>query len=75
MYSKAINPKATIFPSKQSMLKNDVKFKKIEVTTNLYTPNIQKNIYITEWFIKIFKKIDDENENQVQAYHQNPSNI
>lgn len=61
MYSKAINPKASIFPSKKSMLKNDVKFKKIGVITNLYTPNIQKNIYITEWLMKIFKKTDEEN--------------
>lgn len=44
MHSKQVNAKATLFPSKKSMLKNDVNFKKVEVISNHYVPNTEDNM-------------------------------
>lgn len=54
--------KASLFPTKQSMLKSDVKFKTVDVISNHYTPDIKDTMYITEWFLKIFKYKDEDGE-------------
>jgi hypothetical protein len=75
MENKKIEAKATLFPTKKSMLKGDVKFQTVPVITNHYTPNIDKCMYITEWFLKIFKHKDEDGEDQVELYEQNPSQV
>lgn len=60
--------KASLFPTKQSMLKSDVKFKTVDVISNHYTPDIKDTMYITEWFLKIFKYKDEDGEDQLELY-------
>lgn len=50
------------------MLKNDIKFKTVEVISNHYKPNYDKTVYITEWYMKMFKHKDEDGEDQLKLY-------
>ena len=72
---KKVDLKSTLFPTKESLLKKDVKFKQVEVYSNHYIPNIDKSISFTEWYMKIFKYKDENGEDQIKLYEQSPNSI
>ena len=68
----------SLFPSKESMLKNKkIPFQKITLFSNHY--KIKQNdstIYPTEWYLKIFDKFGPKNgEDNLQIYKNNPESL